>query len=212
MVIDNQDTDLSCLKSDDSHLFDVWGGALPLVRNLAGRLEGQGFRLAHDAPIKLLIDLPQGIAFRVLKRLETLGSVERAKQRWIVVTFNTCSEYWKDLWDAGPDILLVDPKNNGDFRAAIVRAAGGQKYQIVPERTTLLNSTERRILSFLARGYNNKDIAQYLNLQEKTIMNSLTRIYHKLGLSNRTEAALYYWGIAARGPIVEGALRDGPGA
>jgi len=209
VVIDNQDADLSCLKSDDTHLFDVWGGALPLVRNLAGRLEGHGFHLAHDAPIKLLIDLPQGIAFRVLESLETLDSVERAKQSWIVVTFNICSEYWEDLWDAGPDILLVDPKNNGDFRAAIARAASGQRYQIVPDRTTPLNSTERRILSFLARGYNNKDIAHYLNLQEKTILNALTRIYHKLGLTNRTKAALYYWGIPSGGPIAEGEMHGG---
>lgn len=44
-------------------------------------------------------------------------------------------------------------------------------------------------------GLENKRIACELHVTEGTVKNGLGRIYLKLGLTNRTQLALYYWGL-----------------
>lgn len=59
-----------------------------------------------------------------------------------------------------------------------------------PDPLLQLNGREREILSLVAEGLSNKRIALRLDLHEKTIKHHLTRIYAKLKVSNRTEAAM----------------------
>lgn len=56
-------------------------------------------------------------------------------------------------------------------------------------RTTPLTTTELRVLEEVARGLANQQIAVKLGVSTKTIANHLYRIYGKLGVSSRTEAA-----------------------
>lgn len=51
--------------------------------------------------------------------------------------------------------------------------------------------TEREILLLVGQGMENREIADRLCLSEKTIKNNMTRIFDKLGVENRTQAALY---------------------
>lgn len=53
-----------------------------------------------------------------------------------------------------------------------------------------LTEREREILQLLAAGHDNRTIAAHLHLSEKTIGNRLSEIFQKLGVSNRTQAAL----------------------
>lgn len=53
-----------------------------------------------------------------------------------------------------------------------------------------LTDRERDILALVARGDDNRAIAQQLHLSEKTVANRLSEIFSKLGVSNRTQAAL----------------------
>lgn len=57
-----------------------------------------------------------------------------------------------------------------------------------------LTEREREVLSLLAEGLNNKEIAARLYLSVRTVEGHLTNAYGKLGLHSRTEAAL----LAAR--------------
>ena len=63
-----------------------------------------------------------------------------------------------------------------------------------------LTDQERRILTLVAGGASNKDIAADLNLSERTIKNYLSVIFQKLQVNNRTEAAIR----AVRDGLVEG--------
>jgi len=54
-----------------------------------------------------------------------------------------------------------------------------------------LTRRERDILRLLAQGLSNKEIAAQLHLSEKTIKNHVSEILSKLGLHNRTPAALW---------------------
>ena len=54
-----------------------------------------------------------------------------------------------------------------------------------------LTPLELDILKLTGNGMENPDIARQLNISEKTVVNRLTVIYQKLGVTNRTQAALY---------------------
>ncbi len=53
-----------------------------------------------------------------------------------------------------------------------------------------LTSRERQILSLVSNGQSNRQIADALSLNEKTIKNHMTIIMQKLGVRNRVEAAM----------------------
>ena len=57
-------------------------------------------------------------------------------------------------------------------------------------RVQELNEQERAILTLVANGASNKDIATKLALSERTIKNYLSIIFQKLQVNNRTEAAI----------------------
>jgi RNA polymerase sigma factor (sigma-70 family) len=57
--------------------------------------------------------------------------------------------------------------------------------------TKELTPRERQILALVAEGKRNREIAQTLGISEATVENHLHRIFQKLGVSNRTEAARY---------------------
>ena len=63
-----------------------------------------------------------------------------------------------------------------------------------------LTDQERRILTLVAGGASNKDIAVDLDLSERTIKNYLSIIFQKLQVNNRTEAAIR----AMRNGLVDG--------
>lgn len=54
-----------------------------------------------------------------------------------------------------------------------------------------ITGAERTVLALLADGATNRELADSLGCSEKTVRNRLSEIYGKLGLHNRTQAALY---------------------
>lgn len=58
------------------------------------------------------------------------------------------------------------------------------------ERLDLLNKRERQIFDLIAQGLSNRAIAKKLKLGEETIKHYNTQMFSKLGVKNRTEAAL----------------------
>ena len=63
----------------------------------------------------------------------------------------------------------------------------------------LLTGREREVLALIAQGRANKAIARDLGVSEKTVKTHVTSILRKLGLADRTQAALY----AVREGLVE---------
>jgi DNA-binding NarL/FixJ family response regulator len=67
----------------------------------------------------------------------------------------------------------------------------------VDEQISLgLSSRESEVMSLIAGGHTNGEIAAHLFLAEKTVKNHVRRIYSKLGVPNRS-AAISHW-LAAR--------------
>ena len=69
----------------------------------------------------------------------------------------------------------------------------------VDEQTSLgLSARESEVMSLIAGGHTNGEIAARLFLAEKTVKNHVRRIYSKLGVHNRP-AAIAHW-LSARTP------------
>jgi two-component system response regulator DevR len=54
-----------------------------------------------------------------------------------------------------------------------------------------LTAQERRVLELIAEGLTNRQIGERVHLAEKTVKNYVSNVLAKLGLSRRTEAAVY---------------------
>ena len=54
-----------------------------------------------------------------------------------------------------------------------------------------LSNREMEVLSCIAKGFSNKDIADTLFVSEKTVKNHLTNIFRKLNVNCRTQALIY---------------------
>src|SRR6185369_12218590 len=98
------------------------------------------------------------------------------------------------LKDATPEELgqAIDVAISGDGRVLspnLIWALFGDWMEsgIVDHRLT---RRERDILVLLSEGRSNRSIAQYLYLSEKTVKAHLAAIFRKLGVTNRTQAAM----------------------
>jgi len=59
------------------------------------------------------------------------------------------------------------------------------------KKVVYLTPQEQRVLSLIARGLSNREIGEQLKIEETTVRYHVTHILTKLGLENRTQAALY---------------------
>ena len=58
------------------------------------------------------------------------------------------------------------------------------------DRLALLTDRERQLLQLLGEGLSNREIAERLRLEVKTVKNYVSRLLAKLDLANRTQAAV----------------------
>jgi DNA-binding NarL/FixJ family response regulator len=81
---------------------------------------------------------------------------------------------------------MLDPKATA---VVLERLRRGEE----PEdpRYASLSPQERRILELIADGLTNRQIGAEMYLAEKTVKNYVSSLLHKLGMSRRTEAAVY---------------------
>ena len=65
--------------------------------------------------------------------------------------------------------------------------ASGPHQPVVDE----LTGRELQVLGLIARGFNNREIAEKLVISEKTVKTHVSSILSKLHLQDRTQAAIY---------------------
>ena len=79
---------------------------------------------------------------------------------------------------------LLDPSVAARLVAAIAQPAGEQPRERLTPR-------EQEVLALIARGMPNKLIARELGIAEKTVKTHVGHLLAKLGVADRTQAALY---------------------
>jgi NarL family two-component system response regulator LiaR len=89
-----------------------------------------------------------------------------------------------------------------DVATRLIREVRGEHAQPAVEGAedlARLTEREREVLAEIAHGHSNKEIARDLVLSEKTVKTHVSNILQKLGLADRTQAALF----AVRHHLVE---------
>jgi DNA-binding NarL/FixJ family response regulator len=84
--------------------------------------------------------------------------------------------------------MLIEPDMTGaivrEFRRLSHANAAGQSVDALSEKDV-------EILRYVATGMSNKEIAGQLSYSEKTVKNYLSAIFQKLGIRDRTQAAIF---------------------
>jgi two-component system, NarL family, nitrate/nitrite response regulator NarL len=105
-------------------------------------------------------------------------SIRKVNDGEIWLDSHTTAAVMRQFATAGPD---------GFTSSGSGSSTGGAK---VRERSPL-SAREREIVSLVAQGYKNKEMAEKMFISEQTVKNHLHNIFDKLGVSDRLELALY---------------------
>lgn len=158
-------------------------------------------RLKPDV-VLLDINMPNLNGLQVLEHLRN----NNIKVRVLVLTIHNEIEYLIRAIEIGVGGYLLKDSDSSVLKKAIHTVFNGETY-IQPSLTPMLKErlenpdmvddadtlTKREIevLKLLAEGRFNKEIAQALNISEKTVKNHVSNIFKKIHVSDRTQAAVF---------------------
>jgi DNA-binding NarL/FixJ family response regulator len=162
----------------------------------------KGVELALDAhPDVVLMDLEMP----GLDGIEATRRIRASCEHTQVVILTSFSDRARilDALDAGAAGYLLKDAEPDQLLRGIRAAAAGEAplapraaSELLAERhetrpASGLTPREREVLAMVAEGLPNKLIARRLEISEKTVKAHLTRIFERLGVSDRTQAALW---------------------
>lgn len=78
--------------------------------------------------------------------------------------------------------------------APVSEAAPAVAPRVAPEKLAVLTPRERDIVNLLADGATNKQVAEELDISERTVKGHLSNVFMKLGVSDRLKLVLYLKG------------------
>jgi DNA-binding NarL/FixJ family response regulator len=153
-------------------------------------------------PDVLLLDLKMP----VLDGLGALARLSGAPPRVIVLTsMSDRSDVAPAMRAGAAGFLYKDVDPNALVQA--VRAVHGGQVLLAPEAAeamlagangsptpmgpVTLTEREREVLALIAAGHSNREIARILSVAEKTVKTHVSNVLMKLGVQDRTQAALY---------------------
>jgi DNA-binding NarL/FixJ family response regulator len=157
---------------------------------------------AAQRPDVLLLDLamPDLDGIQVTQRLASTAPDTK------VVLFTSFSdrEGIEAALDAGAVGYLLKDAEPEEIRSAIHAAARGEA-PLAPKaaaallagratrdrRTIDLTPRERDVLQLIVSGGSNKQVARKLGISEKTVKGHLTKLFQRIGVADRTQAALW---------------------
>lgn len=128
------------------------------------------------------------------------------KTKVLILTIHNEIEYLLKAVEIGVNGYVLKDSDSSVLKRAIVAVYEGETY-IEPSLTPLmkdrlekinkqiddeiLTRREIEVLKLLAEGLFNKEIAYKLSISEKTVKNHVSNIFKKIGVFDRTQAAVY---------------------
>jgi two-component system, NarL family, response regulator LiaR len=145
----------------------------------------------------------------VMPRLDGLGAMRELRRRLPEIRVVALTSFLDDerllpaiqagaagylLKDAEPDEVTRAIRAAYDGQAIIAPAAAARLVEAIaqdgPSPRERLTAREREVLELIAHGRSNKRIALELEISEKTVKAHVGRVLAKLGVADRTQAAL----------------------
>ena len=179
------------------------GGDMEVIGEAATAAEALR-RIPELAPNVAVLDvrLPDGNGVEVCREIR---SINRGVACLMLTSFSD-DEALFDAIMAGASGYVLKEVRGSDLLSSIRKVAAG--HSLLDPATTArvlarvraaraarptdqLTPQEDRILGLLGQGLTNRQIAESMYLSEKTVKNYVSNLLAKLGMSRRTEAAIY---------------------
>ena len=156
-------------------------------------------------PDVLLLDInmPKKNGLEVLKSLKS----KKSKLKVLVLTVHNEIEYLMKAVDIGVNGYVFKDSESAVLKKAIFTVAEGESYiqpSLIPalnakmietnkdaEQIKSLTKRELDVLKLLAVGLYNKEVGKRLEISERTVKNHVSNIFKKLGVTDRTQAAVF---------------------
>ncbi len=156
--------------------------------------------------ILLDINMPNINGIETLRRLKDVG----LDSKIIMLTIHDDKEYILRTLNLGADGYIIKDSSSDSFIKAIRDVVKGEKYiqpsvadlanleimegsheNLDMEKIHSLTKREYEVVSLIAEGLNNKNIANKMFISEKTVKNHVSNIFKKLDLSDRLQVAIF---------------------
>ena len=153
--------------------------------------------------VVLDVRLPDGNGIEVCRDLRSI----HPEIRFLILTTFSDDEALFDAIVAGADGYVLKDTRGDNLIESIRRVAEGQslldpavtkhvlarlrRFHEAADQLSVLTRQEREILDLIGKGMTNRQIAAEMHLAEKTVKNYVSGLLSKLGMSHRTEAAIY---------------------
>jgi DNA-binding NarL/FixJ family response regulator len=163
--------------------------ALPIPVDLESVLNGE-WGGEEILVLSCDLNLPRDLA--VLRRLRR----QRRTPRIVAVSPAATGTGVRRGLDAGADAIVFDGELEATLAVAVSAVASGQSVVPRSHRASVerpsFSHRERQVLSCVARGLTNAQIAEELYLAESTIKSHLSSAFAKFGVRSRKEAAALF--------------------
>lgn len=141
--------------------------------------------------------------------LDTLEYIRKEKipVKVLMLTMHNEVEYLVKATEIGVNGYILKDASYTELEEAISAVYEGESYiqqDLIPilnnyliskdndlEKIDLLTKRELEVLKEIAKGGFNKDVAKKLDISERTIKNHISNIFKKIGVSDRTQAAVF---------------------
>ena len=162
-------------------------------------------KLNRIKPDVLLLDInmPKKNGIEVLEEIKEKGLDIKV----LILTVHNEVEYLLRAVDIGVEGYILKDAESTELKRAIISVMNGENYiqpNLIPplnnklvsrdkdkDKIDALTRREIEVLMCVANGMFNREIADKLNISERTVKNHVTNIFKKIDVNDRTQAAVF---------------------
>lgn len=195
--------DHSMIREGLKNLLELDGDIQVIAEAVDGEDCLEKLQLVKPDVLLLDINMPKKNGLEVLKSLKS----RRSKLKVLVLTVHNETEYLMKAVDIGVNGYVLKDSESAELKKAIFAVADGETYiqpSLIPalnakmietnkdaEKIKSLTKRELDVLKLLAVGMFNKEVGKRLEISERTVKNHVSNIFKKLGVTDRTQAAVF---------------------
>ena len=195
--------DHSMIREGLKNLLELDGDIQVIAEAVDGEDCLEKLQLVKPDVLLLDINMPKKNGLEVLKSLKS----RRSKLKVLVLTVHNETEYLMKAVDIGVNGYVLKDSESAELKKAIFTVADGETYiqpSLIPalnakmietnkdaEKIKSLTKRELDVLELLAVGMFNKEVGKRLEISERTVKNHVSNIFKKLGVTDRTQAAVF---------------------
>ena len=195
--------DHALMREGIKHLLE-FDGSIEVIEEASDGIEClQKLEKIHPDILLLDINMPEMNGIEVLEELKRREDPLKV----LILTVHSEVEYLVKAVDIGANGYILKDSGSSELKQAINVIMSGESY-IQPSLLPALNSRlinrdvdqdklqtltkrEFEILTQVAGGMFNKEIAVNLNISERTVKNHISNIFRKIDVLDRTQAAVF---------------------